>query len=222
MTSPSWRTTSRKRSGASPFGRPALSQRPSSLPIAKVFSNAPRYSGSSSLNVILLDALNAEFLSRTYARDELLKYLGSGPAIQPTAVYALENTLKLLHDFTTDAERAASCGGELQAAGAHARGRRVFSGNAVWAARRLHHHFAQPGSDCERAGSAGPGPGWLSRTQEPDLAFRRFPARLLSGKLRECGESHQYWWTATADAPLHDSRLPITTCSARCAASATR
>jgi len=68
----------------------------------KVFSNTPRYSGSSSLNVILLDALNAEFLSRTYARDELLKYLGSGPAIQPTAVYALENTLKLLHDFTTD------------------------------------------------------------------------------------------------------------------------
>ena len=68
----------------------------------KVFSNAPRYSGSSSLNVILLDALNAEFLSRTYARDELLKYLESGPAIQPTAVYALENTLKLLHDFTTD------------------------------------------------------------------------------------------------------------------------
>lgn len=68
----------------------------------KVFSNAPRYSGSSSLNVILLDALNAEFLSRTYARDQLLKYLESGPAIQPTAVYALENTLKLLHDFTVD------------------------------------------------------------------------------------------------------------------------
>lgn len=68
----------------------------------KVFSNAPRYSGSSSLNVILLDALNAEFLSRTYARDQLLKYLEGGPAIQPTAVYALENTLKLLHDFTVD------------------------------------------------------------------------------------------------------------------------
>jgi VWFA-related protein len=69
---------------------------------SKVFSNAPRYSGSSSLNVILLDALNAEFLSRTYAHDQLIKYLGSRPAIQPTAVYALENTLKLLHDFTVD------------------------------------------------------------------------------------------------------------------------
>jgi len=74
----------------------------------KVFSNAPRYSGSSSLNVILLDALNAEFLSRTYARDQLLKYLESGPAIQPTAVYALENTLKLLHDFTTDTKELQS------------------------------------------------------------------------------------------------------------------
>lgn len=69
---------------------------------SKVFSNAPRYSGSSSLNVILLDALNAEFLSRTYAHDQLIKYLASRPAIQPTAVYALENTLKLLHDFTVD------------------------------------------------------------------------------------------------------------------------
>ena len=68
----------------------------------KVFSNSPRYSGSSSLNVILLDALNAEFLSRAYGRDQLLKYLESEPAIQPTAVYALENTLKLLHDFTVD------------------------------------------------------------------------------------------------------------------------
>ena len=69
----------------------------------KVFSNAPRYSGSSSLNVILLDSLNAEYLSRTYGRDQLIKYLASGPAIQPTAIYALEDKLKLLHDFTVDA-----------------------------------------------------------------------------------------------------------------------
>jgi VWFA-related protein len=56
------------------------------------------------LNVILLDSLNAEYLSRTYGRDQLLKYLASGPALQPTAVYALEDKLKLLHDFTVDAK----------------------------------------------------------------------------------------------------------------------
>jgi len=32
----------------------------------------------------------------------LIKYLDSGPEIQPTAVYALESDLKMLHDFTTD------------------------------------------------------------------------------------------------------------------------
>lgn len=70
---------------------------------ANLFTNAPRYSGASSLNVILLDSLNAEYLSRTYGRDQLIKYLDSGPEIQPTAVYALEDKLKLLHDFTVDA-----------------------------------------------------------------------------------------------------------------------
>lgn len=70
---------------------------------ANVFTNAPRYSGVSSLNVILLDSLNAEYLSRVYGRDQLLKYLAEQPSIQPTAIYALEDKLKLLHDFTTDA-----------------------------------------------------------------------------------------------------------------------
>jgi len=67
-----------------------------------VFTNAPRYSGVSSLNVILLDSLNAEYLSRVYGRDQLIKYLVAQPSIQPTAIYALEDRLRLLHDFTTD------------------------------------------------------------------------------------------------------------------------
>ncbi|HET9840121.1 MAG TPA: VWA domain-containing protein [Candidatus Angelobacter sp.] len=69
-----------------------------------LFSNVPRFAGASSLNVILLDSLNAEYLSRTYGRDQLLKYLESAPAIQPTAIYALEDRLKLLHDFSVDAK----------------------------------------------------------------------------------------------------------------------
>src|SRR5690349_11174332 len=75
----------------------AVSNQPSN-----VISNAPQYSGNSCMNVILLDAINTDFSSHAYAQDMLIKYLDSGPEIQPTAVYALENDLKMLHDFTTD------------------------------------------------------------------------------------------------------------------------
>ncbi len=67
-----------------------------------IVTNTPLYRGLSCLNVILLDAINTEFSSHAYAQDMLIKYLDSGPAIQPTAVYALEGNLVMLHDFTTD------------------------------------------------------------------------------------------------------------------------
>lgn len=67
-----------------------------------VISNVPQYKGQSCLNIILLDAINTDFSSHAYAQDMLVKYLESGPTIQPTAIYALEGNLKLLHDFTTD------------------------------------------------------------------------------------------------------------------------
>jgi VWFA-related protein len=65
------------------------------------FSNVAERSTNSS-NVILLDALNGEFTSRAHALDELVKFLNAGPQIQPTAIYVLEQKLKLLHDFSTD------------------------------------------------------------------------------------------------------------------------
>lgn len=65
-------------------------------------TNVPRYNGHSCLNVIILDAINTDFSNHAYAQDRLIKYLDSSPAIQPTAIYALEGNLKLLHDFTTD------------------------------------------------------------------------------------------------------------------------
>lgn len=67
-----------------------------------VVSNSPAYTSASSLNVILLDAINTDFSSHAYAQDMLIKYLESDPVIQPTAVYALDNRLMMLHDFTTD------------------------------------------------------------------------------------------------------------------------
>lgn len=66
------------------------------------FSNAPQYKNVSSLNVILLDALNGDFAAHAYGRDELIKFLDKGTLTQPTALYVLEQKLTLLHDFTTD------------------------------------------------------------------------------------------------------------------------
>lgn len=67
-----------------------------------VVGNRPEYSSANSLNVILLDAINTDFSSHAYAQDMLIKYLDTNPKIQPTAVFALESKLTLLHDFTTD------------------------------------------------------------------------------------------------------------------------
>jgi len=69
---------------------------------ANVISNASPYSGNSAMNIILLDAINTDFANHAYAQDMLVKYLDSNPTIQPTAIYALEQNLVLLHDFTTD------------------------------------------------------------------------------------------------------------------------
>jgi VWFA-related protein len=66
------------------------------------FSNAPQYKNVSSLNVILLDAMNGNFAGHAYGRDELIKFLDKGTLNQPTALFALEEKLTLLHDFTTD------------------------------------------------------------------------------------------------------------------------
>lgn len=70
-------------------------------PAPGVVSNRPRFR-STGLNVILVDSLNGEFASHAYAQERLIKFLESGPAVQPTAIYVLEKELRLLHDFSTD------------------------------------------------------------------------------------------------------------------------
>jgi VWFA-related protein len=68
------------------------------------FNNVPQYKDVSAMNVILLDALNGDFAGHAYGRDELLKFLDKQALKQPTALYALEEKLTLLHDFTLDAK----------------------------------------------------------------------------------------------------------------------
>lgn len=66
-----------------------------------VISNAPQFRPGS-MNVILFDSVNGDLTAHAYAQDQLLKFLGSTELAQPLAVFALQNQVKLLHDFTTD------------------------------------------------------------------------------------------------------------------------
>lgn len=69
-----------------------------------VFTNAPRFSSSSALNVVLLDALNTTAPHQAYVRDQMIKYLAKMPQGRPVAVYTLGSKLTLLQDFTSDPE----------------------------------------------------------------------------------------------------------------------
>ncbi len=69
---------------------------------ANVVTNAPSFQASS-LNVMLLDTLNGDFAEQAYVKDQLLKYLARAQFTRPIALFALEDRLVLLHDFTTDA-----------------------------------------------------------------------------------------------------------------------
>jgi VWFA-related protein len=68
-----------------------------------VVTNAPKFQ-SNSLNVILFDAANGDFTEKVYARDQLLKFLNGAALDRPVAIFAMENQLKLLHDFSTDSK----------------------------------------------------------------------------------------------------------------------
>lgn len=74
---------------------------PPKLP-ENVFSNVARYSASSALNVVLLDALNTNLPHQAYVRDQMIRYLEKMPEGQPVAVYTLGTKLTLLQDFTSD------------------------------------------------------------------------------------------------------------------------
>jgi len=75
-------------------------EQPASLP-PNVISNVPRRA-TTSLNVILLDRLNGVSSSHIYAQDRIVKYLESGAAIQPTAVYVLDQKLSMVQNFTSE------------------------------------------------------------------------------------------------------------------------
>src|SRR5216684_7518080 len=90
-----------QRIGSFSFQNPGMAvEQPVKLP-PNVITNVPSRA-STSLNVILLDRINGVSSSHIYAQDRIVKYLESGAAIQPTAVYVLDQKLSVIHDFTSD------------------------------------------------------------------------------------------------------------------------
>jgi len=73
---------------------------PTTLP-TNVITNAPAFQAST-LNVILLDTLNGDFAEMAYVKDQLVKYLSTAQLDRPVALFAMEERLILLQDFTTD------------------------------------------------------------------------------------------------------------------------
>src|SRR5258707_10804085 len=73
-----------------------------SKPPDNVYSNVARFSASSALNILLLDALNTNLPHQAYVRDQMIRYLEKMPEGQPVAVYTLSTKLTLLQDFTDD------------------------------------------------------------------------------------------------------------------------
>src|SRR6476661_2450867 len=84
---------------ANPPGTAAVA---ASKPPENVYSNAARFSASSALNILLLDALNTNLPHQAYVRDQMIRYLEKMPEGQPVAVYMLSTKLTLLQDFTDD------------------------------------------------------------------------------------------------------------------------
>src|ERR1700704_461495 len=74
---------------------------PPKLP-ENVYSNVARFSASSALNVVLMDALNTNLPHQAYVRDQMIRYLEKMPEGQPVAIYTLGSKLTLLQDFTND------------------------------------------------------------------------------------------------------------------------
>jgi len=86
------------------FQHPVAADPKSATPAlpANVFTNIPRFQLSSSLNVILLDALNTPLTNQSYVRQKMLHYIETMPTDSPTAVYTLGQKLRMVQDFTTD------------------------------------------------------------------------------------------------------------------------
>lgn len=67
-----------------------------------VFTNYTLAPPDSSLNILLLDALNTPLTDQEHARQQILKFLSAQPPTQRMAIFLLSTRLYLLQGFTSD------------------------------------------------------------------------------------------------------------------------
>jgi VWFA-related protein len=80
---------------------------PEPLP-PNTYSNEVQAAGvPSNLTIILLDSFNTGFFDQTFARGQIVKFLGTIQANDRVALYALGARLRVLHEFTGDASSLA-------------------------------------------------------------------------------------------------------------------
>jgi len=75
------------------------------------FSNELLTTGPARLTIIGIDMINTPFLDQTFARQQLLKYLGSSVKTdEQTAIFGMyrDGSVRLLHDISTDSAMLAS------------------------------------------------------------------------------------------------------------------
>jgi len=83
----------------------ALAEPPSALPEGTFTNRLEQQSAvPGSVTIILLDGLNTHFDDQAYARKQVVKFLGQIQPSDHVALYTLANNLRVLHDFTTDAQ----------------------------------------------------------------------------------------------------------------------
>jgi VWFA-related protein len=77
-------------------------------PSANTFSNMPSRTGATqNLTVILFDTLNTPIVDQVNAKKEVLRFLQQLEPQDRVAIYGLGNSLRIVHDFTGNAEAMA-------------------------------------------------------------------------------------------------------------------
>jgi VWFA-related protein len=69
-----------------------------------VYANFTALDPGHPITIVLLDMLNTDYLERTYARQQMLKFLSSLPGKQPIALFVLGSKLRMLQGFTQSSD----------------------------------------------------------------------------------------------------------------------
>ncbi len=83
--------------------KPSISRGPNAPPLPpNVFLNVPAVPERGPLYVMLLDLVNTEFDDQMFARQQILKFIGSKPAGTRFAIFVTSDMLRLVQGFTDD------------------------------------------------------------------------------------------------------------------------